>query len=84
MKLLKFIVEAIFWIQIFLCPAGIIGFIGFVIYKNYPQVWGIVVFVGLLFGIALGIYFAERIRRTTGCSTFMARLFASPELDNKK
>ena len=78
-------IELICWIQIFLSPSVIIGFIGFACYKNVAGNSGVLLFVVLLAaGIGIGIYFAEKTRRTVGCSTLMFRMFASPDLNNLK
>ena len=85
MGIIKFIVEFIFWMQIFLCPTAILGCTSFFIYINYPTRGGIALFVLLsTLGAGLGIYFAERIRRSVGCSVFMSRIFYSAEDREKK
>ena len=83
MKFLESLMELIYWFGIFLCPTILFGFIGFVIYYNYDGLLGLLLFIGFsAFGIGLGIIFAEKIRRTVGCSTFMTR--ATPWSDSKK
>jgi hypothetical protein len=52
----------------------IFGFVGYAIYHNYGGGIGVASFAGLSFlGVALGVYFAERIRKTVGCSIFLTR-----------
>jgi len=75
MKFLESLVELFYWIVIFLSPSLIFGFIGFVIYYNYKSSLGFTSFIGLsILGVGLGVYFAERIRKTSGCATFMTRV----------
>jgi len=82
MKFLETLVELFNWCLIFISPVLIFGFTGFVIYYNFNGNTGIISFIGLsAFGIVLGIYFAEKIRRSVGCSNFMTR--RSPWKDSK-
>jgi hypothetical protein len=74
MKFLETLIELFYWTWIFLCPTAILGFVGFLCYYNDKTIIGIVAFVALLLtGIGLGIYFAERIRRSVGCAAFITR-----------
>ena len=75
MKFLENLIELFCWCWIFLCPTLISGFIGFVIYYNYKGNIGIISFIGLsVVGVALGIYFAEKIRKSVGCTMFLTRV----------
>jgi hypothetical protein len=74
MKFLETLVELFNWCLIFISPVLLFGFAGFVIYHNFKGNMGISSFIGLsVFGIVLGIYFAEKIRRSVGCANFMTR-----------
>jgi len=79
MKLLEALTEFFSWLQIFLCPTILLGIAGIILYHNIDGNAGVVCFTAsLAAGIALGIYFAERIRRTIGCTTFMSRKSFTP------
>ena len=74
MKFLENLIELVYWIAIFLCPTLICGVIGFVVYFNFNKPIGLIGFIVLsVLGVSLGVYFAERIRRTVGCSSFLTR-----------
>ena len=83
MKILKFIIESIFWVIIFLSPFLVFAIAAGIMYlktKNlfyYP--------IGLLIiGAGVGIIVAEKIRRKYGCSTYMGRLLRTPEIEEKE
>ena len=84
-KIFFALVEIVCWIQIFLCPVLIFGITGFIGYANlsgglaYASLIG-----GIITGTILGIYFAERVRRTIGCSTFLFKVSSSADIDNSK
>ena len=75
MKFLESLIELFYWILIFVSPTLIFGFIGFVVYYNYHGNLGFMLFIGLsILGVGLGIYFAEKIRKSVGCAIFMTRV----------
>lgn len=76
-KLIRVVVEIIFWIAIFLSPFLIFGIIAFILFLNDYKILAI---ISTLSGLAVGIYFAESIRRKYGCSAYMGRLLATPDL----
>jgi uncharacterized membrane protein YedE/YeeE len=83
MKFLEFLIELIYWFGIFLCPAVLFGFIGFVVHYNFNNPAGLLLsIVFYVFGVGLGVFFAERMRRAVGCSTFMTRM--TPWSDSEK
>ena len=86
MKFLETLVELVYWFLIFLSPTLILGFAGFVVYYNYKGDLGFIAFIGLsASGIILGVYFAERIRKTVGCAMFMTRTnWSNSEKNNNK
>ena len=74
MKFLECLVELLNWCIIFICPVIIFGVTGFVLYHNLQRGIGQLFFVPLsCIGIAIGIYFAERIRKTVGCTNFITK-----------
>ncbi len=83
MKFLESLMEFFYWCVIFICPTAILSIIGFVINYNYKGDIGFFSFIGLsILGVALGIYFAEKIRRSVGCTYFITR--TTPWDDSKK
>ncbi len=85
MKFISFFVEMIYWIQIFLCPTIFIGAIGLACYGSMKNPTGMFLFfVFIVLGIGTGIYFAERVRRRIGCSTFMSRVMGRSTSDEPK
>ncbi len=85
MKFISFFVEMIYWIQIFLCPTILIGLVGLASYGYMKNTTGMLLFfVFIVLGIGTGIYFAERVRRRIGCSTFMSRVMGRSTADEPK
>lgn len=69
--------KVIYWLQIFIAPVLIFGIISLFTYSNNK-----ILALALLFvGIALGIFFAELVRRKYGLDKFFARLYNN-EQDN--
>lgn len=83
MKLLKNLIEFIFWIQIFLAPVILFAIIAFFIFVSNEEYFILSIII-LLAGCALGIWCAEWIRKKYGCSKYIGRLLGTPELENKK
>lgn len=85
MKIVQSLIESLYWMNIFIVPVVFIGGTGFLLYHQYPATWGFIIF--LLLGISsiiLGIYWAEKTRKTTGCSVFVNRIFSSPDVNGKE
>jgi hypothetical protein len=73
------VIEIIFWVAIFCSPLLVGIAIAFVIYINSPKLeWLSIIIVSL--GFVIGIVFAERVRRKYGCTRFMSRLIATPDI----
>ena len=75
-------VICLFYIQIVTSPAIIIGLIGttafnFLEFENAMYV----VCGGVLIGFFIGVFWAERIRRSLGIVTFHSYLLSTPEID---
>jgi hypothetical protein len=66
------LVELIYWLQIFLSPFILLNFLGIYIYLSNKKLLWLSILVGIL-GCVLGLYFAERIRKRIGTSSFMAK-----------
>jgi hypothetical protein len=91
-KIFRSVIEIIFWVAIFSSPLLIGIAIAFVIYLNVPKMEWLSIAIASL-GTLIGILFAERVRRKYGCTRYMSRLIATPDIwptdtyekkDNKK
>ncbi len=87
MKFLKSLIEGVCWIQLMMTPvllAGLGLFVFFMI-KHITQIDTTLKFVIpiLLIALILGVYWAERIRKSTGCVNFMGRLLGTPEINGQ-
>jgi hypothetical protein len=80
-KVFSFIVEVIAWLSISLSPAFLMGLAGLLIFENSGRVitW-VIVFASA--GFVAGCFWAERIRRKHGCSSYLSRISATPGLDD--
>lgn len=84
MKFVKFITEALFWLNIFIVPVLVSLISGYALYYFAATQWALACSVILVIaGVVSGILWAERVRKTVGCSVYVNRIFSSPDLDNK-
>jgi hypothetical protein len=79
LRVLNFFIESVFWLQIFFCPLLVGGGIAFVIYYNRQALLPLSIFF-VLVGFVFGIVLAERIRKKYGCSRYLSRIFATPDI----
>ena len=83
MRFIANLIEVFCWCWIFLCPTIILGFIGFVFCYNYSGNIGIISFIGLsVLGSVLGVYFAEKVRKSMGCTVFLT-MYLRGQVQNK-
>ena len=87
-KLLKWITEAIAWLQIAASPLLIgigIGIgIGALVYFSNQTTTRLVIGISIAaLGLIIGILWATKIWKTKGTVWFMSRVMASPDLDKK-
>ncbi len=81
-KFLKFITEAIGWLQIVASPFLIGLGIGAVIYFSKPDTTRLILGISIAtLGLIVGIIIATRIWKKKGTVNFMSRITATPELD---
>ena len=82
-KILIFLIDLIYWLGIFIIPAGIFFFASLWIYYEHGNrmFWPSVL---LVIGILTGILLAEYIRKHYGLNNFWSRLSATADVDNKK
>jgi len=69
MKIPSFFINLIYWLWLFLIPAGAMGYFAFYKYYNNPRrlTLPIVIFIT---GIILGVFLAEGVRRKRGLTYF--------------
>lgn len=80
MKIFMFFINAIFWIWLFIVPAGILGFIAVWLYVKSSQNLVYSIIIGLV-GVITGIILAEHVRKKYGLDNFFGRLRATPDID---
>lgn len=78
-RIIHFLVEAVFWFQLFFSHLILGGIIAFIVYNNNAAHELPAIFI-LLSGFILGIVFAERIRRRWGCSRYLSRMLSTPDI----
>lgn len=78
-KIFNFFIESFYWLMIFLSPFLISLGISIYLYgRNSNLIWYSLII--LIFGILMGIFIAERIRRKYGCSNYVGRILATPDI----
>ncbi|SMO52538.1 hypothetical protein [Solitalea koreensis] len=85
MKFLKFIPEAIAWLQIVASPltAGLL--ISFIVYHYKHDTSGLIIAISIvLIALVLGIIWATKTWKKEGTVQFMSRVIATPELDKEE
>ena len=82
MKLFMFFINAIFWLWLFIVPAGLLSFAGYWIYLKDRGNLPYSIALGVA-GVALGILAAERVRRKYGFDNFFGRIRSTGELPGK-
>ena len=80
MKIIRFFVNLIYWLWLFLIPAGIMGYFAFYKYYENPGRLTLPIII-LVTGIILGVFLAELVRRKRGLAYFFSRINASPDFD---
>lgn len=81
MKFIKTVIAWVSWLQLFLVPSFIGSGIGFAVYKFIGNFLGIILGLSIfLIGLALGFYWAEKIRQKEGTSNFLSKINASPDV----
>ncbi len=80
MKFISFLIGLVYWLWLFLIPAGIMGVIAYIKYYNNPKNMVAPVVISLI-GVFLGVFIAELVRRKYGLAYFFSRINASPDYD---
>lgn len=82
MKIVAFLIEVFSWLKIVASPVLISAIVAGIIYFNLPGNLGLLLSVGiLLLGLIAGIVWATRVWKNQGTTNFLARIYATPELD---
>lgn len=71
--------EIIYWIKIFLSPFIIFLFIALAIYFSNEELLWISVLLSII-GLALGIVYAERIRKKHGTTQYMGKIYNTDDV----
>ena len=74
MRLVRWFIQLIFWLQAFAAPLIFFSLIAIWVYSNGEQNKTIAI-VLLVLGVITGILAAEYIRRKIGLDTFFARIY---------
>jgi hypothetical protein len=82
MKIIAFLIEVFSWLKIVASPLLISVIIAGVIYLYLPGNLGLLLSASiLLIGLILGIIWATRVWKKQGTTNYLARIYATPELD---
>lgn len=80
LRIIEFLVEAVYWLLIFLSPVLVMGLLALLLYFECGvPAWISYVLLGV--GVVLGVWLAEHVRRKYGCSNFWSRTSATPDID---
>jgi TctA family transporter len=84
MKVFMFFINSIYWLWAFCVPVIICGIPGWLLYeKGSKNLLYTILF--LIAGIIGGIFFAERIPKREGLSSFFSRISETPDIkDNSE
>jgi hypothetical protein len=77
-RFFKNCLEVIAWLNIVLSPTAILGFLGYLLYLKLESIFLLILFI--VVGMSVGIYIAERVRKTIGCSDLVFRMFSSKDI----
>jgi len=80
MRIFMFFINTIYWLWIFIVPAGILGFISFWLFARSAGNFIFSIIIAVV-GIVSGIFLAEYIRKKYGLDNFFGRVSATPDID---
>jgi len=82
MRIIAFLIEVFSWLKIVASPLLIAAIIAIIIYLNVPETIGLALSISiLLLGLIVGVIWATRVWKKQGTTNFLARIYATPELD---
>ncbi|MDI9309140.1 MAG: hypothetical protein QM535_02895 [Limnohabitans sp.] len=83
-KFIGGIFELVGWFQIMLSPLFIGTALGFGVYYNLPNTFGLILWILLsVLGLIIGVVWATRKYKNSGTISFLSNISATPELDEK-
>ena len=82
MRIFMFFINSIFWLWLFIVPAGLLGFLALWLYVKSPDNFIFSISISVA-GVILGIVLAEFVRRKYGLDNFFGRLHATPDIDGE-
>jgi hypothetical protein len=76
--------QFVMWLWIAISPTLILALIGLFCYAAFEKN-GYYLLLGCIgVGMAIGVVWAEYVRRTYGCIEFMSKLLSTPEIDGRR
>jgi hypothetical protein len=81
-KIFHIFVESCFWILLMLSKVLLVAFLFFVLsfwFNISNTIWIIVLFLSAIYGV----YFAEKIRKKYGCSSYWSKIYSTPDIDGE-
>lgn len=82
--MLKFITEAMGWLQILIFPTFVGLGIGAWIYLSDQTTTRLIIGILIaILGLILGILWATKLWRTKGTTSFLSKISATPDIDQK-
>jgi MFS-type transporter involved in bile tolerance (Atg22 family) len=85
MKIIAFLIEVFSWLKIVASPLLIAAIIAIIIYLNVPETIGLALSISiLLLGLIVGVIWATHVCKNQSATAFLARIYATPELDKVK
>lgn len=82
-KCIAVLIEAISFVKIVLSPLVLGAIMGLLVLVSFQNTVGIIVAALLTsVGFVVGIVWAVRVTKTTGATSFLARRYATPDIDD--
>jgi general stress protein CsbA len=78
-KILSFLIESVFWVQLFIAPVGIGGLIALFIYIGNQKLLWLSITIAVA-SIVIGFVYAERVRRKRGTSRYASKIIGTPDI----
>ncbi|MGG9964671.1 hypothetical protein [Ferruginibacter sp. SUN106] len=82
MKVFMFFIHTVYWLWLFIVPAGILSFVAYLLYLKDVSNFALAIIIAGS-GIVLGIFFAEKVRKKYGLSNFFGGMAGRADLDGK-
>ncbi len=83
MKIIKWFIRILFWLQAFAAPLILFGIIAFFVYSKGER-YTVIAMVLLGIGVVSGVIIAEYIRRKIGLEIFFARMYGPNKMDKNE